>query len=241
MNNHIFTEKETGKVQHTASSRLLASEPNLTDTVYMMTQNTWPVSTEAVEAIKIHPECQEPSQAAFTLNNEPGVPMFGFLARYPEQAKRFGGAMRYYSSMESQNLKHLVNGYPWSSVDRPGAVCVDVGGGQGWVSRALAGSTCDIEFIVLDLEGTVKEGRRILPQELEPRIRFVQHDFFKQQPPEKADVYFLRWILHDWSDTYALLILRNLVPALKDGARVILYERLLTDGPETRWTKRQGR
>lgn len=56
-----------------------------------------------------------------------------------------------------------------------------------------------------------------------------------------ANVYFLRWITHDWSDKYALMILRNLIPALKDGARIIVYDRVLSDEAETRLTGKQGR
>ena len=107
--------------------------------------------------------------------------------------------------------------------------------------RALANSTNDIEFIVQDLDSTIKDRREILPQEVGHRIKFMHHDFFTEQPVKMADVYFLRWILHDWSDKYALIILRSLIPALKDGARIILFERVLTEGPETRFTECQAR
>ena len=88
-----FIEKEPGQVQHTASSSLLATEADLSDTIVMMARETWQVSTRAVDAIKMHPDCQEPSEAAFALINEPGVTMFAFLAQHPERARRFGGAM----------------------------------------------------------------------------------------------------------------------------------------------------
>lgn len=241
MANHIFTETEPGQVQHTASSTLLATDPDLNDTIAMMARETWQVSTRAVDAIRMHPDCQEPSEAAFALVNRPGVPMFEFLAEHPQRARRFGGAMRYYARQENLDLKHLVNGYPWSSLDRPGVVFVDVGGGQGWVSRALADATSHIEFVVQDLEGTIRDGKEALPQDMEPRIKFMQHDFFTEQPVKMADVYFLRWILHDWSDKYATMILRSLVPALKDGARIILYENVVASGPETRLSEKKGR
>lgn len=180
MTNHIFTEKETGQVQNNALSRLLATDANLSDTISMTAQDTWPACTRAVDAIKKHPVCQEPSETAFALVNEPGVPIFEFLARHPERTQRFGGAMRYYASLESQDVQHLVDGYPWSNVDRPEATFVDVGGGQGWASQALAQVTSNIKFIVQDLEGTVRDGRELLPRELSHRVIFMQHDFFTQ-------------------------------------------------------------
>ena len=59
---------------------------------------------------------------------------------------------------------------------------------------------------------------------LEGRLSFYGHDFLKPQPIEGADVYLLRMILHDWPDKYAIQILRNIVPAMRPGARVILNE-----------------
>ena len=55
----------------------------------------------------------------------------------------------------------------------------------------------------------------------------MEHDFFEEQPVKGADVYLLRWVLHDWSDSYAVRILRALIPALNKGARVILNETVL--------------
>ena len=68
----------------------------------------------------------------------------------------------------------------------------------------------------------------------------MEHNFFTEQPVKGAEVYF-RWILHDWSDEYALRILQSLVPAMQNGCRIIFYEVLLTDDPETRWTEKYGR
>lgn len=45
-----------------------------------------------------------------------------------------------------------------------------------------------------------------------------------EQPVKEADVYFLRAIFHNWSHKYALQILRNLVPALKPGAKIVMAD-----------------
>lgn len=39
-----------------------------------------------------------------------------------------------------------------------------------------------------------------------------------------ADVFFLKMILHDWPDKYAIEILRNLLQSLKPGGRIVLCE-----------------
>jgi hypothetical protein len=57
----------------------------------------------------------------------------------------------------------------------------------------------------------------------ESRISFMPHDFFNTQPVT-ADVYLLRWILHNWSDKYCVRMLRALIPALKPGAKIVVNE-----------------
>ncbi|CAF9943820.1 MAG: hypothetical protein ALECFALPRED_001439 [Alectoria fallacina] len=241
MGNHIFTENPPGQVRHTASSRLLATDPYLKDTIAMMVKEIWHPSTRVIDAVRQFHDSDEPTEAPFTLVNEPGVGMFEFLTKHPERARKFGGAMKWYGSFESWDLKHLVNGYSWDLIDRPGALFVDVGGGQGAVPKALGPATRDLKFVVQDMESTVADGERLLPEELKGRVEFMRHDFFTEQPVRGADVYFLRWILHDWSDKYAIRILKALVPAMRDGSKVVLFEWLLKDGPETDWTEKYPR
>ena len=167
--------------------------------------------------------------------------MFKHLSKYPERAKRFGGAMRSFAKLGGWDLKFLIQGYDWTWLDKPGATFVDVGGGHGAVTFAVAKATKHVHFVVQDLAGTIKDGQRLLPDVLKDRVSFVEHDFFTEQPVKGAEVYFFRWILHDWNDENAIRILQGLVPAMKDGSRVMLYEVLLADGPETRCTEKHGR
>jgi hypothetical protein len=44
------------------------------------------------------------------------------------------------------------------------------------------------------------------------------------QPVEGADIYLLRWILHDWSDKYCIKILQNLIPALRKGTKIVIND-----------------
>jgi hypothetical protein len=82
----------------------------------------------------------------------------------------------------------------------------------------------------------VAAGEALLPAELKPRIDFVAHDFFTEQPVRGADIYIFKWIMHNWSDKYCLRILRALVPALKTGAKVLLFEYVLHDEPDSKWS-----
>lgn len=44
-----------------------------------------------------------------------------------------------------------------------------------------------------------------------------------------ADVYLLRLILHDYPDELAIKLLKNIVPSLKHGAKVILCEGIMPE------------
>ncbi|RAL15721.1 uncharacterized protein BO97DRAFT_173868 [Aspergillus homomorphus CBS 101889] len=91
------------------------------------------------------------------------------------------------------------------------------------------GSSRSWEFMVQDFKGfkTFHEG---VPEALKLRICFETQDILQPDAHFGADVYLLRSIPHDWSDKYAVLILKNLVPALKGKARVLIADFI---GPET--------
>lgn len=67
------------------------------------------------------------------------------------------------------------------------------------------------------------------------RVQYMVHDFLQEQPAATrsggVDVFLLRSVLHNWSDQCAVRILRNLIPALKPGARIIVND-LVTPAPD---------
>jgi hypothetical protein len=88
---------------------------------------------------------------------------------------------------------------------------------------ALAKTFPNLKLIVEDLPSVEPAFRAYVPAELGSRVTFQAHDFFQPQPVV-ADAYFLKVVLHDWSDKYAIKILRSLLPGLRTGARIILCE-----------------
>ena len=66
-----------------------------------------------------------------------------------------------------------------------------------------------------------------LPLSVASRISFQEHDFFKSQPVDKANIYLLRMILHDWADADAVIILRQLVSAMDSHSRLIIMDSVL--------------
>ena len=243
MGSNIFDEEaKTKRVQHTAASRALATNQGLSDAVGLQLDEIAPASSKLVDVWdKYGQNIGEPTQSAFSLYNETEKSIYSVLASQPERARRFGGAMRFFTKGDNWDLRHMLASFDWPSIDKPGNVVVDMGGGFGQISQYLARQTSNIRFVIQDLPQVVSEAPAELPVDLKDKIDFVVQDFFKPQSNESAPAAFLlRYILHNWSDKYAVTILRNLVPAVRKGSKVLIYEYVLEDGPVTDMTARFG-
>ncbi|KAL8836163.1 MAG: hypothetical protein Q9170_003016 [Blastenia crenularia] len=180
----------------------------------------------------------------WNLQNTTGLPIFRALANMPSRASVFAGAMAYHAQLPGFSASYLVSAFPWSSFNPSELITiVDVGGGLGHVSESLIAHGPNVRCIVQDSPGTVAQAQeKELPPEVQGRISFQGHDFFEPQPVKDADVYLLRLVLHDWSDKYAVMIVRALIPALKPGARVVVNDRVLPALGEAHYlVEREGR
>lgn len=80
----------------------------------------------------------------------------------------------------------------------------------------------------------LKEGETVAQElQLDSRISFVHHDFFKPQKIS-AKAYIFKSILHDWPDDTCVKILQALLPALESGAHVLIAETLMPAAPALR-------
>ncbi|KAL2444799.1 hypothetical protein ABEF95_017268 [Exophiala dermatitidis] len=64
-----------------------------------------------------------------------------------------------------------------------------------------------------------------------PRISFMPHNFYLPQPIHSAAVYFLRMILHDYSDPWALKILRAIVPSMGPDSKIVIMDQVMPPTP----------
>ncbi len=117
-----------------------------------------------------------------------------------------------------------------------------MGGSNGFVSLRLASSFQDLRLTVQDLDQVIINAPSDIPTDIKSRIDFMPYNFFTEQPVKDADVYLFRWIFHDWSDLYCLRILRNLIPALKGGALILINDNVLPEpGTLAPWQEKQIR
>lgn len=209
MASQIFTESPAGQVAHTAISRALSTDPELFEAVGLVTEEFAPASNALIGAIDTYPDSQEPTHTAYNLANKTPLPIYEFLLQHPERMRSFAMGMRFFTRGEGWDLKYLRVGHEWDATDSPGCLVVDVGGGQGAVSQNLAASTRHLRFVVQDSAAVTNSGEAALPEDLKERIDFMPHDFFTEQPVKGADVYFMRWVLHNSSSHHGFESVKN--------------------------------
>ncbi|EGO53015.1 hypothetical protein NEUTE1DRAFT_105963 [Neurospora tetrasperma FGSC 2508] len=244
MTKGIFREPVPGIIAHTAASRVLAEDSDLHAWVAFNGEDIFPAAAHVLEALKTHPEATSLTRAGFqfafgTVDKEP---MFVTFGKDPARARRMGKAMVSLTGGEGYEISYLLDveggGYDFSEIDAKGGTFVDVGGSHGFVDVDLAKKYRNMKFVVQDTAKTVESAPKPIceDEQVAGRIELMPHDFFQEQPTKDADVYFFRWIMHNYSTPYAVKLLKNLIPALKPGARVIINDHcLLEPGQENPW------
>ncbi|RAL12387.1 O-methyltransferase tpcA [Aspergillus homomorphus CBS 101889] len=121
--------------------------------------------------------------------------------------------------------------FPWASLGE--ALVVDVGGGVGGFPLQLSKVYPKLQFIVQDRGPVIKQGRDKIWSRQNPdalrsgRVQFVEHSFFEPNPAVGADIYFLRYVLHDWSDDYCVRILSNIRKSMAAHSRLLICDQVM--------------
>jgi hypothetical protein len=230
----VFVEPTVGRVQHNAASAILATS-TLHDWLGMATEELAPAALKVAESMQRFPGCDQPAESAYAIANGSNgdKDLFTIVGNQPERMARFARAMEWSMKVPGMEPPYTVDHLGWStqkSADDTWCpkVVVDVGGGTGVLCNAMLEAYPGIEkAIVEDLPDVVAQAAAENPHDHKGRLAYHGYDFFTEQTVKDADVYIWRCILHDWPDSYAVKILRNQIPALKDGARIILLERCM--------------
>jgi hypothetical protein len=149
-----------------------------------------------------------------------GMPNWEYWAGHAEHADVFNRAM---SDMTAVVEPAVLASYDFSRA----RTVVDVGGGKGTLMSAILRGYPQVNGIVLDLPHVVAEGRALIAERrLDSRCTFVAGSFFDAVPRD-ADVYVLKWVLHDWDDERCVAILKNCREAMADGATLVVVEAVI--------------
>jgi ubiquinone/menaquinone biosynthesis C-methylase UbiE len=144
-----------------------------------------------------------------------GMPVFPYYAQNAEPAKVFDNAMTDFSKSIANAVVAV---YDFSQAN----TIADIGGGHGLLLETILKAAPDAKGILFD-QPQVVAGANV-----SERIEKVSGDFFSAIPVE-ADLYLMKFIIHDWNDEQSETILRNLAKSAKPGARVLLIESVVEE------------
>lgn len=222
----IFCEPRKGFVAHSPTSKILIEHPLAYRWLEFTYEEIWPSTTKAVDAMTEWPGSEEPNQTGFSLSRNRAKSFWDIVPTDPVRSSRFSDAMQFLFSAPAFSADHLIRSLDWNQGECP-KLLVDIGGSSGVIAAQILRKFSSLEkAIVQDLPAVIESASS--PSDLGNRLELTTHDFLTPQPVA-ADVYLLRLILHDWSDKYARMIIKNLIPALKSGARIIVNDMCLPE------------
>jgi hypothetical protein len=152
-----------------------------------------------------------------------GYDFWELLRRNPQASAATNGAMR---SASVAMTPAVTAAYEWSRFP----VIADIGGGIGTQLVSILDASPSSKGILFDQPHLRAESIS------HDRIEVIGGDFF-ESVPTGADTYLLRWILRDWADAEAALILGSLRRATNPTARLIVVESVIPEGPASNFGK----
>jgi demethylspheroidene O-methyltransferase len=98
---------------------------------------------------------------------------------------------------------------------------LDIGGGSGAFTAAIAATVSNVEFGIFDLPDVISEARKRLGS---TQIEFHPGSFKENTIPTGYDLITLVRILHDHDDDVVQALLPKIYQALPPGGRVLIVE-----------------
>jgi urease gamma subunit len=146
-----------------------------------------------------------------------GKSMWEYFSERPEAGATFANAMRQLTAID---LKAVVRAYPWP---RRGVIC-DIAGGTGHLLAAVLERRRKARGILLEAPEVIEEANAYLrTRGLADRIDCRPGDLFGVLDAD-ADVYTMKWILHDWSDDACLEMLGRVRSTMPSGSRLVTID-----------------
>ncbi len=209
----IFLELDDGRFALNPPSEFLrtSSPHSLRPAVLMITDETfWRPLGNLIESVR--------GRSAF--KEIYGCTFFEYWSTSHAQDYDFHSGM---SSMSEIENKVLVHNYDFPE----NVTVVDVAGGMGGLLLQVLQANPTLHGILFD-QPHVLERHRLQELGDVTRWEIKPGSFFESCPA--ADIYLLKYIMHDWSDEKATLILSNCRKAMLPGGRVLIMDPVIAKG-----------
>ena len=213
-----YLSLEENKICLTEKSKLLThQEKSLIDIVKVWGSehyNTWQLLDQALK------NNQEQFSKLFEL------PFFDWINKNQVKKEEYYRAMHVYALKDYSTVVNYIKLSDHS-------VVVDLGGGLGTLSMLLSKKFPLCSFMVYDLPDTIQFSKLFIKNSFS-NVSYQEGDFFRNHLP-KADYYLLARVLHDWNDSQALEILKNIVASLKSSSEIIIIEHPISKDMNDNW------
>ncbi|MEH2457607.1 methyltransferase [Nostoc sp.] len=154
-----------------------------------------------------------------------GMERFDYLVNDPSAAKIYIQAI---SSFSDKQDTAIAAGYDFSSIHK----LVEVAGGSGTLIASILKANLTMQGILFDLPHVVADAKPLIEGfGLQNRCQLVGGNFF-ESVPRGGDAYLFRYIIHDWDDERALIILKNCYQAMQPNSKLLLVEMIIPEGNE---------
>ncbi|EHA47714.1 hypothetical protein MGG_03813 [Pyricularia oryzae 70-15] len=149
----------------------------------------------------------------------------------PERYQDFLGWMEHARDGDPSFLDSVDLGGFFESSHKDTLLFVDVSGSRGYVTTAVRERYSNVPGrVVLQDQPHIVD---LVKKDVRPELKTIElqgHDFFTGATPLKgARVYYLRNILHDWSDAKSLEILASVTPSMDKDSVMLLDEVVLPE------------
>jgi hypothetical protein len=146
-----------------------------------------------------------------------GLDSFTWFAQHPDEGRRFSAGL---GGLTRLDAAMIMASYTFP---HRGVIC-DVGGGAGVLLSEVLRCRPELSGVLVETPMVLKQAAAYLDSAgVADRVKLVEGDFF-QSIVEEADLYLLKWVLHDWDDATCTLILGNVAAAMPPRARLVVIE-----------------
>jgi hypothetical protein len=146
-----------------------------------------------------------------------GNDWFSWFAAHPEDGKRFAAGLGGLTRADAATILAAYR-FPES-----GVVC-DVAGGAGVLLGEILRANPGLRGVLVESPMVLSEAAAYLDEiGVADRVELVEGDLFEGFKVT-ADIYLLKWILHDWDDRTCKRIIENITAAMTSGTRLVAIE-----------------
>lgn len=209
-NADVLREVEPARFALTSMGTLLQDGKPLRHSAVLGSELFWKAYGELAYTVQTG---QSAFQRAF------GMPIYDYLPRNPQADAAYAGAM---TAATAAMAAVLTDSYDFSGV----STVVDVGGGRGALLSRILTAHPHLRGILFDRPSTVAGTPDALEiDQVASRCQVVPGSFFEGLPAG-ADLYILKWVISEWADDRAAVILRNCRRAMNPSGRLLVIEPL---------------